>query len=68
MSMTPVISSNLAAVGYGGGILMVAFRSGSVYAYWGVPWSLYVGLMHASSHGSFFHRHIRTSFPYQRIM
>ena len=68
MSLTPVISSNLAAVGYGGGILMVAFRSGSIYVYFGVPWSLYDGLMSAASHGSFFHRYIRTTYPYQQIV
>lgn len=66
--MTPLNSSNLAAVGYGGGILMVAFRSGSVYAYVGVPWNRYVGLMNASIHGSYFHRYISTSYPYQRIV
>lgn len=68
MELTLVRSSNLAAVGYADGILTVAFRSGSVYVYFGVPWVLYLGLMNASSHGSFFHRNIRTSFAYKRVV
>ena len=66
--MTFVHSSNLAAVGYAARILKVAFRSGSVYVYFGVPWHVYAGLMSAASHGSYFHRHIRMSYPYQRIV
>ncbi len=66
--MTLVNSSNLAAVDYAAGMLTVAFRSGAVYVYWGVPLGVYHGLMSAQSHGSYFHRHIRTSYPYQRIL
>ena len=37
MYRIPVSSSNLASVGYEGGILEIEFKSGSVYQYSGVP-------------------------------
>jgi len=70
MQRTPVSSSNLASVGYdpNRGVLEVEFLSGSVYQYFGVPESLYQGLMSASSHGSYFDAHIKKGgFTYQRI-
>lgn len=53
MERIPVSSSNLASVGYQDGILEVAFKSGSVYQYTGVPESVYEALMSAPSHGKF---------------
>ncbi|MEM1094207.1 MAG: KTSC domain-containing protein [Bacteroidota bacterium] len=69
MRRTPVSSSNLASVGYDAAtkMLEIKFNSGSVYIYSGVPASVYTGLMHASSHGSYFHAHIRNSYSYRRI-
>jgi hypothetical protein len=66
-AMTPVQSSNLAAVGYGGGVLTIAFLSGSIYEYYHVPYSEYVGLMQAGSHGKYFHANIRNSYSYRKI-
>lgn len=66
--MIAVRSSNLAGVDYDGqGTLVIAFRSGGVYAYYGVPYSEYAGLMNASSHGKYFHAHIKHRYSYRRI-
>lgn len=67
MSLKPVRSSDLAAVGYDSGTLVIAFNSGGVYAYYGVPWSAYCGLMQADSHGKYFHAHIKSHYAYRRI-
>ena len=57
--MTTVQSSDLAAVDCDwSGTLTIAFHSGGVYEYYHVPPSEYDGLMHASSHGSYFHAQI----------
>ena len=66
--MTAVRSSNLAAIDYDwSGTLTIAFHSGSVYEYYHVPPSEYDGLMSASSHGQYFHAHIKNRYGYRRI-
>jgi hypothetical protein len=67
--MRPVNSSNLSSVGYDSwsATLVIAFRNGSVYQYYQVPHAEYHGLMNASSHGKYFHRHIRDRYSYQRV-
>lgn len=65
--LIPVVSSNLDAVGYADGTLIIAFHRGGVYAYDGVPVSEYWGLMHASSHGRYFHAYIKGCYDYRRI-
>ena len=67
MYRIPVSSSNLASVGYEGGILEVEFKSGSVYQYSGVPASVYDALMSATSHGKYFSVHIRNNYPYRQV-
>ena len=67
MNMTPVSSSNLSSVGYENGTLCIAFNSGGVYYYTGVPRSVYEDLMNADSHGKYFAKFIRNVYPYQRI-
>lgn len=67
MERIPVSSSNLASVGYQDGILEVAFKSGSVYQYTGVPESVYEALMSAPSHGKFFAAYIRNNYPYRQV-
>lgn len=64
-----VSSSNLYSVGYDPdtSTLEVEFRDHSVYLYSGVPAQKYDGLMNAGSHGQYFHRYIRTTYPYRRI-
>jgi hypothetical protein len=66
--MTAVQSSNLSSVDYDwSGTLTIAFHSGSVYEYYHVPPSEYNGLMSASSHGEYFHAHIKNRYAYRRI-
>ncbi len=67
MRMTPVSSSNIASIGYENGTLYVAFNRGGLYAYSGVPESVYRNLMSASSHGSYLAAHIKGVYPYKRI-
>jgi hypothetical protein len=66
--MTAVQTSDLAAVDYDwSGTLTIAFHSGGVYEYYGVSHSEYSDLMHASSHGKYFHAHIKKRYAYRRI-
>lgn len=69
MERTSVRSSNLSSVGYDvrTATLEVAFHSGGVYQYAGVPLTTYEGLMAASSHGSYLARHIKNRFSYRRV-
>ena len=67
MNMIPVSSSNIASIGYESGTLYVAFNRGGLYAYSGVPESIYHGLMSASSHGSYLASHVKDIYPYRRI-
>ena len=64
MNRIPVVSSNLASIGYEGGVLEIEFKSGSVYQYSGVPASVYEALMSAPSHGKYFSAHIRNNSIY----
>ena len=66
--MITVESSDLAGVDYDwSGTLTIAFHSGGVYEYYGVPHSEYAGLMNASSHGKYFHAHIKGQYSYRKI-
>lgn len=68
--MIPVMSSNLAAVGYVRDKLelTIAFLDGSVYRYYWVPEEEYLDLMAAwDSHGEYFYENIRLVYPYERI-
>jgi hypothetical protein len=62
MDMTPVVSSNIAAVGYDQtqNNLHIQFKGkDTVYLYRGVPLELYEAMMSAESIGSFYARHIK---------
>ena len=75
MAMIPVVSSQIAAVGYDAmtGELVIRFRSSgraepATYSYAGVPSALAQGLIAAASPGAYFHQHIRHGdFPYRRV-
>ena len=61
--MTPVNSSAIRAVGYDGYTLAVLFHtSDTVYEHPGVPYSVYKGLMRASSTGAYYNQHIRGKY------
>jgi hypothetical protein len=60
MSMVFVNSSSIRAVGFDGHTLAVLFHtSDTVYEHPGVPYSVYHGLMRATSKGAFYNRYIR---------
>jgi hypothetical protein len=60
MSLMLVNSSAIRAVGYDGDTLAVQFHtSDTIYCHHGVPYSVYVGLMHASSMGAYYNQYIR---------
>jgi len=69
MIRQPVSSSNIRSIGYDSEsqTLEIEFHNGSVYSYFDVPESIYNALMSASSHGSFFHRHIKDRFRWTKI-
>lgn len=67
MNMIPVSSSNLSSVGYENGVLYIAFHSGGLYSYTGVPFTVYQDLMNAPSHGKYFREHIRNNYPYSKL-
>lgn len=58
--MISVNSAAIAAVGFQAGTLAVLFHtSDTVYIHHGVPYSVYAGLMQASSMGAHYNRHIK---------
>lgn len=69
MNRQSVSSSNLRSVGYDSSTntLEIEFNSGGVYQYHGVPPAIYQKLMHAPSHGKYFHAHIKGVYRDTRI-
>lgn len=69
MKRLPASSSDLRSVGYdsSNNILEIEFNSGGIYQYRGVPLATYKKLMSASSHGKYFHAHIKNVCPYTKI-
>jgi len=68
MNRIAVESATLATIGYDVvcGILQLEFRSRAVYRYFGVPYSVYEGLLAAPSKGGYFNCTIRGCFPHSR--
>jgi hypothetical protein len=69
MVRTPVVSTNLASVGYDpeAGILEVEFIGGSVYEYYLVPPEVYPDLVGARSPGTAFERLVRGRYRFRRV-
>ena len=69
MQRQPVTSSSIASIGYDAPstTLEVEFTNGQIYQYFDVPESVHTELMHASSHGEYFARNIRSKFQYARL-
>jgi hypothetical protein len=59
MSLTPVASSAIAAIGYANGVLAVRFHNTGIYYHPGVPYSVFARLMRAGSKGWYYNTHIR---------
>ncbi|MBQ2167718.1 MAG: KTSC domain-containing protein [Prevotella sp.] len=62
-------SSNIQSIGYDPDslVLEVAFLSGGLYQYDGVPEYVFEELMSASSHGKYFAAHIKNVYPTRKI-
>jgi hypothetical protein len=69
MSLTPVKSSNIKAVGYdpGSKALRVEFNSGAQHRYEEVSPEKHAGMMAADSVGSYFHAHIRGAHKSSKV-
>jgi hypothetical protein len=68
--MIPVLSSNVAAVGYDAksSTLVVRFHDGGrVYRYGGVPVAVYREFLAAPSKGRFLAQFIKGFYPYARV-
>lgn len=59
MSLISVSSSAIAAIGYEGGTLAVAFHNSGVYHHYGVPYSLFERFLRSGSKGAFYNHHLR---------
>ena len=64
-----VHSSDLESIGYEEATqtLEIEFHGSHIYQYSNVPINLYEGLIHASSHGTFFNDYIKGHFQYHRV-
>jgi hypothetical protein len=67
MDMTPVVSSNVAAVGYADTTLTVRFNSGAVYEYLGVPSEVHEKLMAADSVGQYLNKFVKPVFTCNKV-
>lgn len=67
MQMTRFSSRGIAAAGYEGERLVIAFRNGGTYAYTGVPAAIAAQLLAAPSKGRYYQSFIRGRFPSVRI-
>lgn len=69
MYRAPVQSSNIQSIGYDPDclVLEVAFLSGGLYQYDGVPEYVFEEFMSAASHGKYFAAHIKNVYPTRKI-
>ncbi len=58
-TLIPVNSSAILALGYDGSTLTVEFHNGRTYDHPGVPFSVFEGLLRASSKGRYYNRKVR---------
>jgi hypothetical protein len=67
--LTPVVSSNIAALGYDSEaqIALVQFIGGALYAYKGVPPEAYDSLRTAPSIGAHLNRNFKNVYVYERV-
>ena len=47
--------------------LMITFNTGSIWAYYDVPFEIYSALVKAPSHGKFFNSNIRNMYGSERV-
>jgi len=68
--MFPVTSDNLAEIGYDESqqVLRIIFTNGStIYEYIDVPREKFEGLLHADSHGKYFHANIKKVYGFRKV-
>lgn len=66
MELTPVESSNVAAVGYDGSeqILFIRFKGNEkIYEHHGVPAEVFKELLASNSVGSYYARNVKKNYP-----
>ena len=69
MNYIDIDSSNLKSVAYDGlTTLGIRFQRGGEYHYTNVPPAVFVGLLSASSSGSYFHKHIRNNYKCVKVV
>ncbi len=66
-TMTPVTSSNIAAVGHDGDALYVQFTNGTTYRYPGAPAEHHEGLTKTDSPGRYFHHFVKGAHAGDRV-
>ena len=47
--------------------MTITFKNGRAWTYSGVPQALFLGIQNAQSAGSYFIRHIKTSYPSEEV-
>ncbi|MFJ5989282.1 KTSC domain-containing protein [Lentzea sp. NPDC092896] len=64
-----VTSSNIRSIGYDASstLLEVTFTDGSTYRYQAVPVEVHAQFIKATSHGKYFHAHIRDHYATLRV-
>ena len=62
-------SSNLCSADYDpwSGTLVIVFHGARIYEYYRVPHAEFYGLVNASSHGKYFHEHIKDHYDCRRV-
>lgn len=70
ITMIPVDSSNIKAIGYSlaARVLQVEFLSGSRYRYFAVEPEVFERFVHAPSKGQFLNREIKKSYEYRQLL
>jgi hypothetical protein len=69
MNRTPVVSSNVASIGYDSSTLTleVEFVDGALYQYFDVSEPVYLEFMRAESKGGFLHAYIKNNYRYVKL-
>ena len=69
MNREPVVSSNVAAIGYDepSQTLEVEFTNGAVYQYYNVTQAVFEQFQQAGSKGQFLAYQIKNMYPYSRV-
>jgi lysyl-tRNA synthetase, class II len=69
MIWTAIESTVLASITYDQPhqLLLVEFRGGAIYCYFGVPLTVHLGLLAAPSKGAYFNRFVRAQFSFTRL-